>query len=566
AALSVAVLGIPQGVAYAMIAGLPPAMGLYAASVPAIVGSLFRSSRHAICGPTNALSLLVGTTGAAVSGLDPVPAALLLAFLVGLTQLAAGVLRLGVLVDYVSVPVVVGYISGAAVLIALGQLHHLTGTPAGTGHALERAYTWISNLDDANLISAGIGLGTAVTIVVVRRIDRRVPGVLLAIGVATLLEWALGLEDRGVRVVEDLSPIVAALPPITLPGRDFTFEAAPRLLPLAIAAAVLSLVESSASARATSKRTGQRLEMSSEFVGVGLANLTASLFSGYTCSTSLGRSALNQSAGARTRLSGVISGVVTLAAILLLGPVIDRTPLSALAGLLLVVAMDLFDVRRIKRILTARPSDAFAYALTVVATIALRLDYAVYLGVLTSLVLYLRRARMLSIHEVVFDAEDRVIEVPFGELEDRSRTCSRIRIIGIEGDVFFASAGELEAVLDRVIEEPTAKAIVLRLRRAKGLDVTALEILEAAAVRLAAAGRHLYVAGAAPEAIALLRRTGVHDVIGAEKVIPRELTFFHAAEQALAAALASLDDHPCEACPVERRLNARAVGVLRVYT
>ncbi len=557
--LTVTVLGIPQGVAYAMIAGLPPAMGLYASCVPTIIGSLFRSSRHVVSGPTNALSLLVGTAGAAAAGLDPIPTALLIAFLVGVVQTAAGVLRLGVLVDFVSIPVVVGYITGAGVLIGIGQLHHLTETPSGSGNLFMKVLGWAEHLHGVNGWALLVGLCTAAAIVALRKIDKRIPGAIVVLSLATLLSWLLDFHALGLSRVAEIAPIPVGLPPLTLPGRDWSFDAWATVMPVAIAATVLSLVESSAVARAIATRTGQRLELSTEFLGMGLSNLTAAFFGGYTGSGSLSRSALAHISGGRTRLGPALSGVFTLCALLFLGPAINFTPLAALAGLLLVVAVDLVDVGRIRRILKARPSDAAAFVITVAGTWLLRLDYAVYLGVLTSLVLYLRRARLLSVHEIVFSGDGHVVELRFEDPTARARACSAVRLINVEGQLFFAAAGELMSVLDEVVADESARVVILRIRRARGLDITAVDALEAAADRLEASGRELFIVGVRPDALSLLERSGARARVGSDHVIATNLTFFEAAETAMRAALESVGEHPCgDDCPLQRRLDRRA--------
>lgn len=554
ASLTVTVLGIPQGVAYAMIAGLPPAMGLYASCVPTIVGSLFRSSRHVVSGPTNALSLLVGTAAAAAADLDPVPTAFLLAFLVGAIQTSAGVLRLGTLVDFVSIPVVVGYITGAGVLIGIGQLHNLTETEGGGGNLPQKVIHWAQHLEGINGWALAVGLGTAVAILVLRKIDQRIPGAIIVLSLLTLLSWLLDFEGLGLSRVEDLAPIPAGLPPLTLPGRDWAFDDWGTIMPVAVAATVLSLVESSAVARAIATRSGQRLDLNTEFLGMGLSNLSAAFFGGYTGSGSLSRSALAHLAGGRTRLAPALSGVLTLVALLVLGPAINYTPLAALAGLLLVVAAGLVDVPRIKRIFKARPSDAFAFSITVLGTWVLRLDHAVYLGVATSLVLYLRRARMLTIHEVVFGDDGHVIELRLDDPTARERGCERIRILNIEGHVFFAAAGELQAALDEVIADVTAQVLILRMRRAYWMDVTVIDALEAAATQLQMQNRQLYLVGMDEPTVELLERTGAKAKVGEERVIPTSLEFFEAAEQAMAAALEVVGDHECDDCPIRRRL------------
>lgn len=563
AAVTLAFLGIPQCIAYALIAGLPPAMGLYAAAVPTIIGAIFRSSRHVITGPTNALSLLVGTAGAAAAGLDPVPTALLLAFLVGVIQLGAGVLRLGVLVDYISIPVVMGYITGAGVLIAVGQLRHLTATsPAkgvllhGTvpgqwleGSLFDKVWAWLQTMPDANLWAAGMSTITVVGIMGLRKVNKKFPGTLLVLGGLTVWSYFAPASAYGLPTIADLSPIPAGLPPLSLPTGNgawsWSFGDTVTLLPIAIAATVLSLVESSSLGRAISAKSGQRLDLSVEFAGQGLANIAAAFFGAYPTSGSLSRSALNHDSGAKTRLSGVYNGLLMIVVLLALGPAVNHTPIASLAGLLLIVAYDLVDGPRIREIFAARKSDGAAFVVTVLGTWILRLDHAIYLGVALSLFLFLRRARLLSIHELVFDDQGRPLELNMDDPVAVERRCDTVRLIQIEGQLFFGAAGELSTALDAVMDEPEAKVVALRVRRAFGMDVSVMRVLIAAAKRLAKEGRRLMVLEVREEAMEVLERTGAIDVLGSENVIPAE-AWFEAVHLGLQRALEDLGE-PCEA-------------------
>ncbi|HJL16745.1 MAG TPA: SulP family inorganic anion transporter [Sandaracinaceae bacterium LLY-WYZ-13_1] len=560
-ALTVTFMTIPQGVAYAIIAGLPPAMGLYASCVPTIVGALFRSSNHVVAGPTNALSLLVGTTGAAAAGLDPVSTVLLLSFLVGAMQVTAGVLRLGLLVDWISTPVVIGYITGAGILIGVGQLPSLTETAGAEGNLFEKLWGWSQHLDETNGWALLVGAIVAGSIVGLRRLDKRVPGPMVALTLATLASWLLDFEALGLRRIEDLAPVPASLPPLTLPdGEAWSFDRWLSLLPLAGAVTVLSLVESSSVARAIAARTRQRLDVNTEFSGQGLANVAAAFFGGYPVSGSLSRSALNHQSGARTRLAGVMNGLLLIPLLLFMGPAIDFAPIAALAGLLLVVAADLVDVERILQIVKARPSDAFAFGVTVLGTWILRLDQAIYVGVAVSLVLFLRRARMLTVHQIVFEPDGRVRELTLDDPDAEYLECANVKVLNVEGQLFFGAAGELQQALDEVMRDPAVRAVILRLRRAKGLDVTTIGVLEEAAGQLAAEGRHLFLVGLQDQAQTLLERTGAAELIGTDHVFPTTLRWFQAADLAMAEALEHLGDHDCgDACPLARHLAVRDI-------
>ena len=530
AALTVTFLAIPQGVAYAMIAGLPPVVGLYASFLPTIIASLLRSSKHAISGPSNAVSLLVGTAVAAHVGTDPLSTALVLALMVGVVQVAAGVLRLGILVDYISIPVVAGYITGAGTLIAIGQLPNLTAT-TGAGPAasvFEKFSVWFGGLDSASLVAIALSLSCAVAILLLRfaakRLKLTIPSALIVLAIATAASWFFDFSAAGLSTVADLASVPRELPPLSLPE----LSAWQSLLPFAIAAAVLSLVESSSVSRTLAASTGQRLSLTDEFIGQGVGNVVAAFTSGYPVSTSLSRSAINHRAGAKSRLSGVFAGLLVGISLLAFGPALEYTPIAALAGLLLVVAFDLVDLGRISQILRGRRSDAIAFVATLVGTWVFQLDTAIYFGIGVSLFSYLRRARSLQavyLHRSSNGDIDERDEPPSGE----------VHILQIDGQFFFAANNELESIVVTALERPGLTTLILRLRRAIGMDVTIATRLSELALAARASGKSLVLTGVDRDDRRLLERVGAIAEIGAANVYERTDRLFHGLENALGA-------------------------------
>jgi len=528
--LAVTFMGVPAGIAYAMIAGLPPAAGLFASAIPTVLGSLLRSSSHVIAGPTNALSLLVGTAVAASTASNPIEAALMLAVMVGAFQVAAGLLKLGAIVDYISSSVVAGYITGAGVLIGIGQLENLTGTEGARGNVYTQISAWIEGLGALHWPTLVLGLGTAAGILLLRLLPIKVPTAILALGAGVALSYFLGLDAYGVALARDIAPVPVGFPPLTVPALDaFHTE----LIPIAIAATVLSLVESSSVARSIASRTGQRLSSDQEFFGQGVANLAAGFFGGYPTSGSLSRSALNERAGARTRISGVVSGLLMVVVLLFLGPIVDLTPIASLAGLLLVIAIDLVDINKIRAILAGDLGDKLAFGTTMIATWVVPLDQAIYLGVGISLVMFLRRARQLVIKEMILD-DGRFREA--GPQDDDGQL-GPIRILHVEGSLFFGAASELADGIEDAIADPQVQVLIVRLKRAQGLDYTTASVLEAAHTRLEHEGRHLLLVGMRADAMRLLERVGVADRVGPDALYPTRPTWFAAMDQAIADAM-----------------------------
>ncbi|MCB9674415.1 MAG: SulP family inorganic anion transporter [Alphaproteobacteria bacterium] len=545
AAAAVSMMAVPQGVAYAMIAGLPPATGLYAAAVPTVLASAARSSSHVVTGPTNALSLLVG--GALAAGLvegDPILTAMLLAAMVGGIQIAAGLLRLGAVVDYISRAVVLGYITGAGLLIGFGQLGNITGTSMGKGDPFVRLQTWASGLGGADWRPVAVALGSILALLWLRKKAPKAPGAILVLGVSILLSWLLDFKALGLATAGDLAPVPAGLPPFHVP--TFDLHTLQVLLPVAFAATVLSLVESSAVARSIAATSGERLDMNREFVGQGLGNLGAGFMGGYPVSGSLSRSALNYRAGAVSRLSGVASGAMMVLVLLLFGPIVDLTPVAALAGLLIVVAWDLVDTEAIRYVMHAPWGDRSAFLVTAIGPWTLSLDTAIYFGVGISIFMFLRRARNLRVTDLVIDRDGHIRESAFEGGTD-GRLCKRVHAIHVEGNLFFGAAGELQDALDEATSDPAVKVLVVRLKRARGLDFTTAGVLLAARERLRVSGRHLILAGMKPETMHVFEHVGITEAFG-DDLFPTESTWFAAMNRAIKRGLELTG--VCEDCPL----------------
>jgi sulfate permease, SulP family len=564
-AAAVTFLAIPQGVAYALIAGIPPVMGLYAATIPTFIGSLFRSSRHVVTGPTNAVSLLVGTAVAAGMEGTPTQIAITLAFMVAAFQIAAGALRLGPLVYFISVPVVLGYITGAGVLIGVGQLKNVTGTEADRGHVVHQLLSWWSGLGATDTMAVSMAVGTVALILLIRKVNSHLPSVTITIAIAIAVTWFLGLDAQGLEVIRDKSPIEARLPGLHAP----TWGLVHQLMPVAVAVTLLSLVESTSVARSIAGRTGQRLDLSAEFTGEGLANLASSLFGGYPTTGSLSRSAINEREGAVSRLSGALSGVFVLLSILAFGPVLNYIPIAALAGLLLVVAAGLIDHQHVVRVLRSDWADRLAFLGTLAGTFFLHLDQAIYVGVGISLMSYLQNARLLSVRDLVIDKSGRLREAsartrhmgPRGFTQADMAYCRNVLVLNVEGSLFFGAAGELQTALDDVSANTEIRVLVIRLKRARNLDITTVDVLVNFARQWRREGREVLLVGMLPGLWRYLERSGAVEDLGQDSLFPqRPDHWFVALEDALTHAFELVGEgHDCDACALETWMRDRGV-------
>ena len=400
AGLSGALIVLPQGIAYAAIAGLPPEYGLYCAIGPAIVAALFGSSWHLVSGPTAAISIVVfsalsplATPGSA----QYITLALTLGLLVGAIQLTLGVVRLGRLTDLISHSVVVGFTTGAAFLIVASQLKHFFGlqVPSTSAffHTLYEAAKALPGLNPAVTL---VGVVTLLTCVLSRRLVPALPHMVIAMIAGGLVAafWPHASAQLASPVAAAALPIPlvgalpAAVPPPSMPAIDL--EEWNRLGGSAVAIAILGLTEAVAIARAVALRSGQTIEGNQEFIGQGLSNIAGSFLSGYPSSGSFTRSGVNFEAGAKTPLAAVFASLILMAILFFIAPVVAFLPIAAMAGVLFVVARGLVDVAEIRRIVQKRKGDrdeAAVFLVTFFATLLIALEFAVFVGIALSLIL-----------------------------------------------------------------------------------------------------------------------------------------------------------------------------------
>lgn len=495
AGLTGAILVVPQGIAYALLAGLPPQYGLYTAVVPTLLAALFGDSRQMVSGPTAALSIALFATLAplAEAGSEAfIALALTLTLLTGLFQLLLGVARLGGLVALVSHSVVVGFTAGAALIIAASQL------PAALGLSRDQA----SALLDGGSALAGLAAirPGAVLIAVVtlglclgcRRWRPRWPAMPLALLLATLLAQAI---DPGGEGIPRIAAVPAGLPPLVLP--QLSLESFSLLAPGAIALGLLGLVEAAAISRALAARSGQRVDANREFIGQGLSNLGGACFSAYVSSGSFTRSGLNASAGARTPVAAMLAALLLIPLLLLATAWLRYIPTAAIAGLLLLVAINLIDRRAIVEALRDGRDEAAVLLITFVGTLLLALEVAILLGVLASLALYLRRTSRPPVVPLTLErAPERL-----GEGLDATQ-CDVVRI---DGSLYFGACDSVARRLD-AYERPN---LVILAAGINFIDLGGIHLLERQAGRCRERGGRLYLAWAKPGVMERLRRAGL---------------------------------------------------------
>lgn len=549
AGLTGAIVVLPQGVAFAMIAGLPPVYGLYTAMIPPIIAGLFGSSRHLISGPTTAISIVVFATVShfAEPGSDQfIALALTLTFLAGIYQLALGVARMGGLINFISHSVVIGFTAGAAILIGTSQLKHYFGIQVPSGQSF--VHTWhriLTQLDDANPYVTLVATVTLLTGILFYRYKPRWPGMLIAMIVGSLLAALLGAEAKGIRLVGELP---GNFPPLSLP--DFSLDSIRALGSSALAIAMLGLVEAVSIARSVATRSGQRIDGNQEFVGQGLANIVGSFFSSYASSGSFTRSGLNYTAGAVTPLSAVFAALWLLAIVLIVAPLAGHLPIAAMAGILLLVAYRLIDFHHIRTILKAGKGEAAVLLTTLGATLFVELEFAIYVGVILSLVLYLNRTSKPRIISRVPDVAHKARHLVSGSQEQE---CPQLKIIRIDGSLFFGAVDHVQETLHNYQTlHPEQKHLLIVANGINFIDVAGAELLVQEAQRRRAAGGGLYLAKVKEDVQKTLERGGFVEQIGRENI-------FETKAEAIEAIFARLDYNRCARCDKRIFLECREV-------
>jgi SulP family sulfate permease len=523
AGLTVAVIMLPQAIAFALIAELPPEMGLYAAVVGSIIGALWGSSHQIHNGPTNANSLLVlsallsasfvpGTLAFAV-------AAGMMAVMAGLLQLVLGLARLGVLVNFVSHSVVVGFSAGAGVLIAVKQISPLLGVEV-PGGGLRNVLAGLGDLfAGVHGPTAALGLGSMLLLVLLPRIKRRFPAALTTMIVASVVVFIFNLHNQGVSVIGRLP---SGLPPLAqLPLFDLDFIR--RLSTGALAVGAIGLVQTIAMARSIATQTGQRIDSNQEFVGQGLANIASGLFSGFATAGSFSRSAVNLQANARTPVAAIFSGIFTLVAMLVLAPLAVFLPRAALAGVLVVIGLKLVDYQEIRRILRGTRGDAIIMLVTLLGTLLLPIELAVLAGILLSFVHYTLKTSMPKVHQVLPDDEfHHFVHQP------QKDNCPQLSIIDVLGDLYFGAVNHIEEkILKHLAENPEQRFLLIRMNRVNHCDYSGIHMLENVVKAYRDAGGDVFIVRVEKQVLDFMRSTGFYDYLGSDNFLPDDEAIGH---------------------------------------
>jgi SulP family sulfate permease len=524
AGLTIAAVAIPQCIAFALLIGVPVPAVVASAIVGTVLCSLFCSSRHLVVGPTNTISIILASAllTLAAEPLAPLQKVLLIGFLMGAIQLAAGLSGLGKITQFVSRSVIVGYTTAVGILIAVGQLGSLLGIarapdvslPGTLRHLVTSFFTL-----NLNHVTAITGLVALFLILTLRRWRPRWPDGLPVLLLAGGASYIFNLHNYGVAVVGDLGAISGGIPLFSgFPLNADTARLIPEITSIAVAAAILGMLESVTVAKSLAAKTGQPIDPNQELIGMGVGNLVGSGFGATPGSASFLRSAANLQSGGRTQWSVVASGVFVLLIVVAISPVLAYIPIAAIAAYLVVIAVRLFQPSQIFLVRHSTSADAAVFWISLIAALFLKLDTAIFVGIGVSLVFFLQKASAPALTEHAFNDVGQLAEID----SPAERNNAQISIVHVEGDLFFGAADIFQDGVRRLAADPNIRVFILRMKNARHLDATTVMALDQLHDYLKSENRHLLISGVHGDVALVLKRSGLAARIGLENMFPAE--------------------------------------------
>ncbi|MCB0475835.1 MAG: SulP family inorganic anion transporter, partial [Flavobacteriaceae bacterium] len=454
------IIVIPQAVAFAIIAGMPPVYGFYIAMLAPIVAALWGSSYHLISGPTTTSSIVVYATITQFYHPETeleayISMTILLSFMAGVVKLLMGLFKLGKLVDFVSHSVVIGFTAGAGILIALKQLKHVFGIQLEQGADILQIFKYIfTHTHEINWYAFLVAAITLLIAILIKRFIKKLSrfNMLIAMILGTILALVIGGAAVG---IETVGTIPNHLPPFKVP--DFNWDWIGKLFPGSIVLALLGLVEAVSISRAVALRSHQKLNSNQEFIGQGLSNIIPSFFSCYASSGSFTRSGVNYQAGAKTPLSAIFAGLGLMIVLLFGAKYASYLPKPAMGGIILLVGYNLVDFKHIKQIFISSKRELLVLSVTFIGTLFLELEYAVLAGIFTSLFFYLEKTSKPNIAVLGLNSEKKFINII---RESGLKECPQLKIIRIDGSLYFGAVEAISGFFARAYQENDYKHIL----------------------------------------------------------------------------------------------------------
>ncbi|MCK8817923.1 SulP family inorganic anion transporter [Natroniella sulfidigena] len=525
AGLSVASVALPQSMAYALIAGVNPIYGLYTSIVAMITATFVGVSNYMIAGPTNMMSLAIASNLTSLEEVSYLEGVLLLTFLVGVIQVLLGMLRLGDLVTYVSHPVITGLTFGVALIIGIGQLDNLLGLEIEMGaNIFSTFYNIIINLEQTNLYSFLIGALTIAIIAIIKKSNLGLPSYLVGVIISICIVYIFNLRES-LAVVGNFTASLPEFRPIKL-----NFNLVQQLFSSALSIAILGFIQVISIVKSLEKKSEQQVKLNQEFIGQGLINICCSLFSGFVISGSFTKSFINYSAGAKTRISQLITGLSFILVILLFNPVVRYIPISSLAALVIVVACSMIERKEIVQSFKTTTADAIMFSVTFITTIlAPRLDYAIYVGVIVSIIILLKNASGVQYSHMSYGQQGK------GDFSNQEQLTNIKEddyiLINLAGNLQFNSAENLKDKLNQSFTEN--KAFVIRTRYLDHIDITSIQELEKFIDKVYDHGGKVLLCGVDEELLKALQQAGTLDKVNKENVFLADQQIFSSTKQAI---------------------------------
>ena len=533
AALGVSLLSVPLSMAYALVAGLPASVGILASIFGTMLAAAFGSSRHLIVGPSNTIAILLQAGLAEilyanyreVSPGEKTQIALILllqiTFLAGLLQFLAGVLKLGRLTHFISRSVVAGYVIGAALAIIFGQLYNFFGMsgPSRPVSAYQKVAYFFAHLQHIHWPTAALAFFGFCFFFIIERISKKIPAAVLMLTAVSLA--AIFLQYFSKETAEEINQVLMIRDygetgslSIQLSWPNFDLQRINMILPISFAIALLGILEATAIARTFATSTGQVLSINQEIFALGAANIGSSLLGAMPSSGSFARSALNYSGGARTRLAAILSSFFVAAIVIVFFPLVLQIPLGALAALLLISAWRMIRWKEVYLCLKATAPDAFVLLTTALGCIILSVEVAFYIGIVLSILFYLRKAATPRFIECSISEEGELKAMNPQELIEKRP----IRILQVDGELFFAAADLLHAAVKTLAQANEVRVIILKMTNAFHLDATACAVLQSLQAYIIDRGSQLILTGLTRPVWQVLSDSGFVKEIGVENL------------------------------------------------
>ncbi|MGK0176997.1 MAG: SulP family sulfate permease [Lentimonas sp.] len=517
AGINVALLAFPQGIAYAMIAGLPIHYGIYGSAVAAIVAAFFARSHYITLGPTNATSVILLSTFISVGivGADMLALVPLLILMVGLVIVIGAYFRIASFVPYISRSVITGYITAAALLIIANQIPKTLGLelPSKGATFYNSVRISISAMDTIHWPTVGVSIATIVIYLLLVRFFKKSPNVaycLIILSVGT--KFIVG-DNSGVIFLESINPSEWSFQ-----APSFSLEHIQLLISPAIAIALLCILEGISIGKSLAAKTGSRLDTNQEMFAIGMANIGCAFFSGMPASGSLTRSSLSVSSGARTVLASLISGLAILVGAFVIGPYTYFIPQCALAVLIITIGITLINKHAIKIVTHTTNSDAIVFGATFLCGLFLPLNSAIYTGVSISIILFLKKVARPEMVEYTFNDQGHLTEME----DTKQRNTPEVSIVHVEGELFFGAADLFRDQMRRICEDPNLKIVILKMRNTHNMDATAVMALEELLRYMREKKRYLILSEVKQDIIRVLKRSEIYDYIEARNVFTYE--------------------------------------------